>query len=150
MCVSFPIAPYFVKQKCLSPTRRADRVWRRDGVESPWRELPVVNHVVTSTVQSGVSFGPAIGSRSIPVACGRSLCGDADRRDVALGASSSLSSTSALRREWNPVYPWYVGQYVLRTNPTPPCPFPPFFNIFYEVSYVLSRNSVWFKEVGFR
>lgn len=45
--------------------------------------------------------------------------------DGAGKKSSPVSPTSAFRREWNPVYPWYDGQYVLRTTP-PPIPLPHF------------------------
>lgn len=45
--------------------------------------------------------------------------------DGAGEQSSPVSPTSAFRREWNPVYPWYDGQYVLRTTP-PPIPLPHF------------------------
>lgn len=91
MCVSFPIAAYFVKRKkkmCLSPTRRVglgcdvgDDVGR-----SPLRELLAVNDAVASAVHSpALVLGPSTGSPSIPEACGRALCGDADRHEMALG-----------------------------------------------------------------
>lgn len=78
------------KKMCLSPTRRVglgcdvgDDVGR-----SPLRELLAVNDAVASAVNSPALVpGPSTGSPSIPEACGRALCGDADRHETAQGSN---------------------------------------------------------------